>query len=161
MKEHSRAGMQTERTIVHGAAWTHGPARGGDSSPGGLRANPVAVGTPSGQRDARGRPFEVGGKRRTDMYPYPAENHDDELERRILSCLQKRGVNGLVNIEVSVTGGVATISGRLPSLHAKNICLECCRHVAGVLRTVDAIHVAPTLRRPSVRSLKNSQPTLF
>ena len=75
------------------------------------------------------------------MFPTVVQVHDDDLEHRILEFLQVRGVADLANIRVKVSGGVATVRGRLSSSHEKQVFLECCRHVAGVVRVVEQTKV--------------------
>ena len=75
------------------------------------------------------------------MYPTVTQAHDDELRRRIMNFLLARVVARVEQDQLKVTGGVVVISARLPSQHDKTVCLECCRHVAGVIRVVDRTHV--------------------
>ena len=73
------------------------------------------------------------------MYPTLVQADDGELKKRILISLQARGAHALESVELNVVGGVVTLSGRFATSHDRHFCLECCRHVAGVLRIVDAV----------------------
>ena len=47
-------------------------------------------------------------------------------------------------------GGTVVVSGMLHSRHAKWLCLECCRHVAGVIKLVDRIKVQSSSRKTAI-----------
>lgn len=72
--------------------------------------------------------------------PSPCAN-EFSLQRRVKSFLECRHVPGIEHIEVEVGGNTVTVHGVLPSSDAKRICLECCRHVAGVIRLIDDVEV--------------------
>jgi osmotically-inducible protein OsmY len=72
------------------------------------------------------------------MYPTVVQAHDDELKKRILISLQSRGVDRLDHANIQVSGGVVLMSGDFSSTSARHLALECCRHVAGVLRIEDS-----------------------
>lgn len=84
------------------------------------------------------------------MYPTLTLAHDDELEHRILEFLHARGIANVEKLCVRVAGGVATVSGQVQSLHDKVTCLECCRHVAGVLRVVDRTRIRRSRNKSSL-----------
>ena len=71
------------------------------------------------------------------MYPTLVQSDDDELKKRILISLRCRGVDALADAEIEVQGGVVMLKGKFASTHDRNLALECCRHVAGVLRIQD------------------------
>jgi osmotically-inducible protein OsmY len=73
------------------------------------------------------------------MYPTVIQSNDELLRKRILNFLLIHGVDGLENIEVNVAGGIVTLFGKLKSSDDRVLCVECCRHVAGVLRIVDCV----------------------
>jgi osmotically-inducible protein OsmY len=58
---------------------------------------------------------------------------DQNLKRRLLSTLLARQVPGLLTIRINVQHGVVLVQGSLPSAQARRLCLECTRHVAGVM----------------------------
>lgn len=66
---------------------------------------------------------------------------DRELERRVISFLAGRHLPGLRQIEVEARGGVVTLRGRVRTFYEKQVCHQCCRRVAGVLKLIDAIEV--------------------
>jgi hypothetical protein len=66
---------------------------------------------------------------------------DLDLVRRTSLVLHTRGICGAEQVAISAQGGIVVLCGKLGSPHAKWQCLECCRHVAGVLRIIDQIHI--------------------
>ncbi|MBI1902520.1 MAG: BON domain-containing protein [Planctomycetia bacterium] len=88
------------------------------------------------------------------MYPTLLQTSDDDLRRRVVNFLGSRASaarklprNILQNIEVQIAGGVAVVSGSLPSARTKEDCLNCVRHVPGVVRLVDNVET-PASARP-------------
>lgn len=75
------------------------------------------------------------------MYPTQLQTNDHELAQRIANFLLARNIEGLENVGINVTGGVVTLSGKLPTAHDKFLCVECCRHVAGVVRLNDKLKI--------------------
>jgi len=63
-----------------------------------------------------------------------------DLKRRILACLRER-LPDLPEICVTVIGGTAAVRGELRSVQEKRFCLECCRHVPGVMCVEDELVV--------------------
>lgn len=84
------------------------------------------------------------------MYPTPLQTDDVELAKRIVNTLVDRHVCGLENVNINVTGGVVTLYGKVPTAHERFLCVECCRHVAGVVRIYDALELGSgsSTRRP-------------
>lgn len=72
-----------------------------------------------------------------------ADTRDRELERRVTSFLVGKHLPGLRHIEVEARGGVVTLRGRVRTFYEKQICHQCCRRVAGVLKFIDAVDVEP------------------
>ncbi|MCL6502016.1 MAG: BON domain-containing protein [Pirellulales bacterium] len=68
---------------------------------------------------------------------------DTDLERRVTSFLFGRHLPGLRHIEVEARDGVVTLRGRVRTFYEKQICHQCCRRVAGVLKFIDAVDVDP------------------
>ena len=64
-----------------------------------------------------------------------------DLETRIRIFLAGQGVAALRRITVSANGGTVTLCGRVGSFYEKQLCLNCCRHVAGVIQIIDEIQV--------------------
>ena len=71
----------------------------------------------------------------------PATTDDVDLAHRLVNILHGRNVPGREAVQVDVRGGTVVVSGRLHSKHAKWLCIECCRHVAGVIKLVDEVDV--------------------
>ncbi|MGE3407409.1 MAG: BON domain-containing protein [Pirellulales bacterium] len=65
-----------------------------------------------------------------------------DLERRIVSYLVGRHVPSLRHISVEAVDGTVTLRGQVRSFYEKQLCHNCCRRVAGVIRLVDSLDVA-------------------
>ena len=77
------------------------------------------------------------------------ESIESDLESRIRIFLAEQGVAALRRIAVSATGGTVNLCGRVHSFYEKQLCLNCCQHVAGVIRVIDEIEVEEkAIRRP-------------
>ncbi len=66
---------------------------------------------------------------------------DNDLKRRIINFLHQRHVPSLRTIDVDVDQGVVTMRGHVNSFYHKQLCLNCCQRVAGVVRLVDEVEV--------------------
>jgi osmotically-inducible protein OsmY len=66
---------------------------------------------------------------------------DSDLKRRIVNFLHQRHVPSLRNVDVDVDQGVVTMRGKVDSFYHKQLCLNCCQRVAGVVRLIDEIEV--------------------
>lgn len=83
---------------------------------------------------------------------------DVDLENRIARFLHQRHVPNCTRIKAHAHGGTVVVSGKLPSRQAERLCIECCRHVAGVIKLIDNLEVKTepvrkrTRRRVSERS---------
>ncbi len=67
---------------------------------------------------------------------------DRDLERRVMNFLVGRQVPSLRQIAVEADRGTVILRGRVYSFHHKQLCINCCTRVAGVLRLVDELTVA-------------------
>ena len=65
---------------------------------------------------------------------------DLKLQRRIVNYLHLR-VPDISSLEVEAQHGTATLRGDVSSMSIYWRCLDCCRHVAGVLNVVDQLVV--------------------
>ena len=65
-----------------------------------------------------------------------------QLQRRIVNYLLQR-VPALDQIRVEVYHGTAVLSGTVSSQSIRWRCLDCCRHVAGVVNVIDRLVVLP------------------
>jgi hypothetical protein len=68
-----------------------------------------------------------------------AQGHD--LKWRIKACFICR-IPELQGIHVTVFGNTAVLRGKVGSSHVKRLCLECCRHVPGVMKVIDDLTAA-------------------
>jgi osmotically-inducible protein OsmY len=68
---------------------------------------------------------------------------DSDLERRITTFLFGQHFADLRKLEVKADKGVVTIRGRVRSFHQRQLCINCCQRVAGVVDINDEISVAP------------------
>ena len=68
-----------------------------------------------------------------------AQGHD--LKWRIEACMRDR-LPGLQGIHITVFGNTVALRGKVCSLQEKWQCIECCRHVPGVIRVVDDLKIA-------------------
>ncbi|HEY2251235.1 MAG TPA: BON domain-containing protein [Planctomycetaceae bacterium] len=86
---------------------------------------------------------------RPEIVPTPAPAHfaagdaaaGCDLNRRILACLRDR-VPDLKGVHVTVFGSTAVLRGEVRTSEEKRVCVECCRHVPGVLKIVNDLTVA-------------------
>lgn len=68
--------------------------------------------------------------------------HDVELACRVTNFLRQWQVPALRRILVEVSNGTVVLKGRVQSFYERQLCLNCSRRVAGVVRLVDLIEVA-------------------
>jgi len=75
--------------------------------------------------------------------------NDRDVERRVVNYLSRQHFPGLRCVEVESSQGVVTIRGRVKSYHERQLCINCCQRVAGVIQLNDQVQVegweAPTL----------------
>ncbi len=67
---------------------------------------------------------------------------DADVGQRVCSYLNSKHFPRFRDLTVEVARGVVTLTGRLDSFHERQVALNSCRRVAGVLELVDAITVA-------------------
>ncbi len=67
---------------------------------------------------------------------------DADLKRRIVNFLWQRHIPSIRRISVDVENGRVIMQGKVGSFYEKQLCINCCQRVAGVLRLVDRIEVA-------------------
>ena len=65
----------------------------------------------------------------------------DDLNRRLMACLRER-IPDLKGIHVAVFGNTAVLRGEVRTLDERRLCVECCRHVPGVMKIVNDLTVA-------------------
>jgi osmotically-inducible protein OsmY len=66
---------------------------------------------------------------------------EHDLRRRVLNFLSAHGILESHSLTVEADYGTIVIRGTLPSPRAKRLCIECCRHVAGVMTVIDQVEV--------------------
>lgn len=76
------------------------------------------------------------------MYPVTEQLDNTGLQQRVVGFLNNRGLPGADCLRVTVADGMVVIKGRLPSSQVRRLCLDCCRHVAGVVGVVDQTRIA-------------------
>ena len=67
---------------------------------------------------------------------------DDELQFRVRRFLRTRRFPEFENLEVDVHNGSVTLSGRLQSYYEKQVAINSCQRVAGVINLIDRIDVS-------------------
>lgn len=67
--------------------------------------------------------------------------NDRDVERRVINYLSRQHFPGLRSVEVESSQGVVTIRGRVKSFHERQLCINCCQRVAGVVQFNDEIQV--------------------
>jgi len=80
---------------------------------------------------------------------------DRELERRVINYLSRQHFPRLRSVEVESSQGVVTIRGRVKSFHERQLCINCCQRVAGVVQLNDEVIVEewPAAYEQPVRSM--------
>lgn len=68
---------------------------------------------------------------------------DRDLAIRVTSFLRQSSVPTLRRIAVEVRSGIVTLHGRVHTFYQRQLCLQCCQRVAGVIRLIDQIEVEP------------------
>lgn len=71
---------------------------------------------------------------------------DDDLKDRVESFLFSRHFPGFRELSVQVQNGTVTVSGEVNSYYEKQIAINSCRRVAGVLGVADEIQVHEPLQ---------------
>jgi osmotically-inducible protein OsmY len=83
------------------------------------------------------------------MYPTLLQANDQELKSRILTCVRPLADAQIGDLKVEVAGGVAKVTGHLVSHHDRDLWLQYCQHVPGVVRIIDELHVDRSHHAPS------------
>lgn len=66
-----------------------------------------------------------------------------DLARRVKNYLVGYKMPALQQVEVAADGGTVTVRGIVHSFFQKQLCLHCCRRVAGVIDVIDEVDVIP------------------
>ncbi len=67
---------------------------------------------------------------------------DCDLENRLQSELSHNQRPSLKRLHVDVAAGIVTLSGRVRSFYERQLAVQCCRRVPGVMQMIDAVEVA-------------------
>lgn len=71
-----------------------------------------------------------------------SRSRDGDLKQRVKTYLFGQHVSDLRRLAVDTDGGVVTLRGQVQNFHYKQLCLNCCQRVAGVVKIDDQIVVA-------------------
>jgi hypothetical protein len=99
------------------------------------RLLPAVIMPPSGS--AARRPVGRG--------PAPSnfeQEENRELERRVRNFLDQRSIPSLRRLTVEAAGNSVVLRGTVRTYYEKQLAINCCQRVAGVLDVVDAIEVS-------------------
>ncbi len=66
---------------------------------------------------------------------------DEDILGRVMAYLNTRHFPAFRELDVEVAQGSVTVSGILPSFHEKQVALNSCQRVAGVVQLIDEISV--------------------
>jgi len=66
---------------------------------------------------------------------------DAELSRRVQNHLLSHLISSIHDLSIEAVNGVVTLSGNVRSFYHKQLCIHCCKRVAGVVQLVDNIQV--------------------
>jgi osmotically-inducible protein OsmY len=70
-----------------------------------------------------------------------ADQADRDLERRVVNFLVGWRMPALRRVDVESHGGTVTLRGEVDSFYQRQLCINCCRRVAGVINLIDKVHV--------------------
>lgn len=79
--------------------------------------------------------------------PGRVEFQDQDVQRRVRSFLNSRHFPAFRQLQVEVENGSVRISGNVPSFYEKQVALNSCQRVAGVLQLIDEVGVSPVPRK--------------
>ena len=66
---------------------------------------------------------------------------DEDLKRRIINFLSQRHISALRRVNVDVSNATVEIRGKVNSYYEKQVCLNCCQRVEGVVQIFDNVQV--------------------
>lgn len=66
---------------------------------------------------------------------------DQDVHCRVESYLESRHFPGFKDLQIDVHEGIVTLSGKVDNFHERQIAVNSCRRVAGVIRLIDEIEV--------------------
>ena len=68
---------------------------------------------------------------------------DKTIDQKVAHELSARGMRAPCSIAVQTAKGVVTLSGNIEYEHQRNTAMQAARHLDGVTRVVDQMHVKP------------------
>lgn len=71
---------------------------------------------------------------------------DQDIQFRVTKFLGSRHFPSFRELDVQVENGTVTLSGELATFYEKQVALNSCQHVAGVLSLIDEVHVEERAR---------------
>jgi osmotically-inducible protein OsmY len=74
--------------------------------------------------------------------------HDQDLRRRVVNFLLAHQIPALRRVQVQASGGSVILYGTVRSFYQKQLCLNCCRRVAGVIEVMDCLDVVSATANP-------------
>lgn len=80
------------------------------------------------------------------MFPTTVQFHDQELAKRVIASLANHRPPGATKLRIHAKACQIVISGKVMSEHDKWLSLQCCQHVAGVVRVIDQLVVSGRTR---------------
>ena len=69
---------------------------------------------------------------------------DRDLERRVVNYLVERRLPSVPQLAIEASGGIVTLRGRVHSISEKQLAVDCCQRVAGVIKLIDTLDVPMT-----------------
>jgi len=72
-------------------------------------------------------------------------SQDRDLEARVRNYLLGYKMPALQHVDVEASNGMVILRGRVYSFFQKQLCIHCCRRVAGVFELVDELKVVPAV----------------
>ncbi len=70
---------------------------------------------------------------------------DRDLERHVTVRLLNRNVVSLRQVVVQASSGTITLRGTVTSFYQKQLCIQACRDVPGMVALVDKVEVTPIM----------------
>jgi osmotically-inducible protein OsmY len=70
------------------------------------------------------------------------KHSDQDLKSRVVNFLSRQHFPRLRLLSVDAQLGVVTISGHVRTFHERQLAINCCRRVAGVVRLDDRVEVS-------------------
>ena len=66
---------------------------------------------------------------------------DADILQRVVSYLSCKGLDGIHELDIEVHDGIVTLSGYVESSHQRQVAVNSCQRVAGVVHLIDQLHI--------------------